>query len=128
MPRTCLINLANHWLYKAFRSVQNECRDISTPQPTLLDQVRSIIPLRHHSIRTQEAYLNVIRRFDSERGALGTALPLRRSIAYRVAAHLLEDSYDIRTTEELLGHFRPLYDHGLYARLKSAWEASRKSA
>jgi site-specific recombinase XerD len=29
----------------------------------LLDQVRSAIRLRHHSIRTEEAYVNVIRRF-----------------------------------------------------------------
>lgn len=33
------------------------------PQPRLLDQVRSAIRLRHYSIRTEEAYLNVIRRF-----------------------------------------------------------------
>jgi integron integrase len=36
---------------------------MSSPQPSLLDQVRSIIRLRHYSIRTEEAYLNVIRRF-----------------------------------------------------------------
>jgi integron integrase len=36
---------------------------MSSPQPPLLDQVRSIIRLRHYSIRTEEAYLNVIRRF-----------------------------------------------------------------
>lgn len=33
------------------------------PQPSLLDQVRSAIRLRHYSIRTEEAYVNVIRRF-----------------------------------------------------------------
>jgi integron integrase len=33
------------------------------PQPVLLDQVRSAIRLRHYSIRTEEAYVNVIRRF-----------------------------------------------------------------
>ena len=33
------------------------------PQPTLLDQVRSAIRQRHYSIRTEEAYINVIRRF-----------------------------------------------------------------
>ena len=33
------------------------------PQPMLLDQVRSAIRLRHYSIRTEEAYVNVIRRF-----------------------------------------------------------------
>ena len=33
------------------------------PQPLLLDQVRSAIRLRHYSIRTEEAYVAVIRRF-----------------------------------------------------------------
>jgi len=32
-------------------------------QPPLLDQVRSAIRVRHYSIRTEEAYVNVIRRF-----------------------------------------------------------------
>jgi integron integrase len=36
---------------------------MSSPKPPLLDQVRSIIRLRHYSIRTEEAYVNVIRRF-----------------------------------------------------------------
>jgi integron integrase len=33
------------------------------PQPSLLDCVRSAIRLRHYSIRTEEAYVRVIRRF-----------------------------------------------------------------
>ncbi|MDQ3820426.1 MAG: integron integrase [Acidobacteriota bacterium] len=36
---------------------------MSLPKQSLLDQVRSAIRLRHYSIRTEEAYLNVIRRF-----------------------------------------------------------------
>jgi integron integrase len=32
-------------------------------QPSLLEQVRACIRLRHYSIRTEEAYVNVIRRF-----------------------------------------------------------------
>lgn len=32
-------------------------------QPSLLDRVRAAIRLRHYSIRTEEAYVNVIRRF-----------------------------------------------------------------
>ncbi len=31
--------------------------------PPLLDQVRSCIRLKHYSIRTEEAYVNIIRRF-----------------------------------------------------------------
>lgn len=33
------------------------------PQSSLLDHVRSAIRLRHCSIRTEEAYVNVIRRY-----------------------------------------------------------------
>jgi site-specific recombinase XerD len=36
---------------------------MSSPKPPLPDQVRSIIRLRHYSIRTEEAYVNGIRRF-----------------------------------------------------------------
>jgi hypothetical protein len=33
------------------------------PRPSLLDEVRSAIRLRHYSIRTEEAYVKTIRRF-----------------------------------------------------------------
>ena len=33
------------------------------PKPKLLDQVREVLRLRHYSIRTEEAYVQVIRRF-----------------------------------------------------------------
>ncbi|HEX8096583.1 MAG TPA: site-specific integrase [Pyrinomonadaceae bacterium] len=33
------------------------------PQPSLLKRVRSAIRLRRYSIRTEEAYLQVVRRF-----------------------------------------------------------------
>lgn len=33
------------------------------PQPSLLDQVRAAIRVRHYSIRTEEAYVNIARRF-----------------------------------------------------------------
>lgn len=36
---------------------------MSSRRSSLLDQVRSAIRLRHYSIRTEEAYVNVIRRF-----------------------------------------------------------------
>jgi len=32
-------------------------------KPKLLDQVRNAIRLRHYSIRTEEAYVNWVRRF-----------------------------------------------------------------
>jgi hypothetical protein len=33
------------------------------PKPKLLDQVRSILRVNHYSLRTEEAYLQWIRRF-----------------------------------------------------------------
>ena len=33
----------------------------------LLDQVREVLRLRHYSIRTEEAYVQTIRRFHTER-------------------------------------------------------------
>ncbi len=37
--------------------------NLTMPQTKLLDQVRSVLRVRHYSIRTEEAYVNVIRRF-----------------------------------------------------------------
>jgi site-specific recombinase XerD len=39
------------------------CLYMPSHRVSLLDQVRSAIRLRHYSIRTEEAYVNVIRRF-----------------------------------------------------------------
>jgi integron integrase len=36
---------------------------VSTPKPTLLEQVRVAVRFRHYSIRTEDTYVNVIRRF-----------------------------------------------------------------
>jgi hypothetical protein len=55
----------------------------TAPQPhkrNLLDQVRDTIRRKHFSIRTEQSYTEWIRRF------------------------ILENGYDIRTVQELLGH------------------------
>jgi site-specific recombinase XerD len=36
---------------------------MTSPNPSLLDQVCSVIRLRHYSIRTEEAYVQIIKRF-----------------------------------------------------------------
>ena len=72
----------------------------SAPQQSrLLDRVRPTIRARHYSRRTEDAYNGWIKP--------ATPHTLRHSGVYPALCgitHLLEDGYDIRTVQELLGH------------------------
>ena len=64
---------------------------LAPPQPPrLLDQVRNACRVRHHSLRTEDAYCDGIKRF----------------ILFHNKRHPAEmdAGYDIRTVQELLGN------------------------
>ena len=83
-------------------------------QPKLLDQLWGRLLVKHYSIRTEQAYVDWVRRvifFFSTASCLGLTAYWARAAAAAgcavnrgVGTHLLQSSYDIRTVQELLGH------------------------
>ena len=89
---------------------------LPTNPPKLLDQLRQALRARHYSRRTENTYVQWVKRFihfhhvrhPREMGEPGinaflTHLAVTGRVSSSTQTHLLEAGYDIRTVQELLG-------------------------